>query len=242
MKKLSGITVSLLIAGLIFFSCEEYNMNRGESIRVGDLKNMDYTLLYKTIKTNNQLNDSFFIDLDRDGIDDFKLYMLSRKSDTSDLRKFLVSCLHEGAFIGGFLSEDSVYIHTRYDTIEYTPLQFDTYKNTVCSKTHPDDTFMNVITTSYVHLYKKEDTITCNGQWINNEILLNGFCWKFGSATYGSLFWKYYIDCFQLPINTTMYIGLKLKYSNVEKLGWMKLESNSSKYDIYTIIDYAIQK
>ena len=235
MRKLSGIIALLFAVGILFFSCEEYNINRGETIRAGELKNMDYTLLNKNVDAN----DSFFIDMDNDGKDDFKLYLQSQESKTSSLHKVLVSCLHSAAFIGGFLSDDSVYFHTRYDTTSYAPLRFDTYKSTICSKTQSDDTFMNIVTKGYVYLYSIGANIISSDQWISNDILLDDSYWGLNTSKYGFLFW-YGRNCFPFPINTPLYIGLKLKYSHNEKLGWMKLESKSI-YE-YKIIDYAIQK
>ena len=163
MRKLSGIIALLFVVGILFFSCEEYNINRGETIRAGELKNMDYMLYDTFIKNVYNDKDSFDLDADIDGIADFRFYSEHQGSPSFSLYKLYLYCLHENASIGGELRDSLMYIDNGV-------------------------TFYNSKDDNCINLFQENDLISVKDKWLSDTLNLISDGWNVSGPNGGSSF------------------------------------------------------
>jgi len=203
MRKLSGITTLLLVVGILFFSCEEYNINRGESIKVGELKNMDYRL-YDTVITNfYNYKVSFDLDADMDGIADFRFYSEHEGSPSFSRYKLYLFCLHENVFIGGESRDSLMYIDD-------------------------GDTFYYSMDFNCINRFQSNELISVEDQWLSDTFNLIYDHWSVSSPTVTHSF-----RMEQIPYLETVFIGFKITKSKKEKLGWMTVSNDNNGITIH---------
>lgn len=203
MRKLSGIIALLFVVGILFFSCEEYNINRGETIRAGELKNMDYRLYDTVIKNFFNDKDSFDLDADADGIADFRFYLEHEGSPSFSMYNLYLFCLHENVFIGGESRDSLMYI-----------------KN--------GDTLYYLIDLNCINRIQSNDLISIEDKWLSDTFNLIYYHSGVSSPTV-----TYSFRMEQIPDKETVFIGFKMTKSKKEKLGWMTVSNDNNAITIH---------
>jgi len=242
----------LLVFGITIFSCTKEKetiikkvvtnndlTNIGDTIFLGWKKNMIITPINFDLYPPSPFNSykTYQIDINMDGINDFSFYIEMLQSQAYGVRtNTSINCLNSNSSIASFNKTDTLFYNL--DTIN-----FQINKNYSCEKINNLDSIVNIIPNqSKIISFEPIEKLFNSTNFNSDSIPLF-------KASYSSPntyippynYRSFYInDCDLLPLNTILYIGVKIDdgFGNI-KLGWIKI---NHKYEHWiNIIEYAIQ-
>lgn len=158
--------------------------------------------------------------------------------------------LNNNSLINGYFSIDTTYLAYQTDTSYGENMTKVYIYNTTtysCKRLNNNDSIVKVLPNQFKILTKKKgehlniaetfnsDTITLSDEWYSNYVLpeIHG-----DTSIYN--YYQKHNTCNSLSSDLIHYIGIKLKDSKIDKIGWLKI-SITDNYKI-SILESAIQK
>ena len=194
---------------------------------------------------------SFDLDVNGDNIPDFRFTSeIWGSPGLGQHPQSRLLCLNNNSLIFGYLNTDTTYLDFESDTSygqNMTPVYI--YNTTIysCMKISDADSIVKIAPNQFrlkaktkgesinKAAFNKSDTVILSDEWYSqyvspitqNDTLIYNYV-------------DYHSTCNSFPQDKILYVGIKVKTSNVEKIGWIKI-SISDNYKI-SILESAIQK
>ncbi|MEI6823670.1 MAG: hypothetical protein WCL51_17195 [Bacteroidota bacterium] len=194
---------------------------------------------------------SFDLDVNGDNIPDFRFTSeIWGSPGLGQHPQSRLLCLNNNSLIFGYLNTDTTYLDFQSDTSygqNMTPVYI--YNTTIysCMKISDADSIVKIAPNQFrlkaktkgesinKAAFNKSDTVILSDEWYSqyvspitqNDTLIYNYV-------------DYHSTCNSFPQDKILYVGIKVKTSNVEKIGWIKI-SISDNYKI-SILESAIQK
>ena len=192
------------------------------------------------------------IDINKDGVNDFKLKSeIWGSPGMGQHPAASIACLSENCSIKGQLVNDSTFyrsfVHSYYGE-NGSPFYIQYYQTYSNIRINEYDSVFSILTDVFkVNYLNYSDVIYQSDLYQSkNFVLTEGYSATIDGPypnvtndTVRSYFVTHYYNSNTIPDNTLSYIGVKLKSSNEEKLGWIKLGVTDS-YKII-LLETAIQ-
>lgn len=231
---------------LILGSCNKDTPS--DVMTIGDKSKMKIEKPELTLSAMNGENSSFFIDIDKDDIDDFEIIHgpTSTPNYPNVLHRWIqIRCLNETSFVGIKENSDTMYLYNTY-TYHDGPPMVEEYQLThhVCDNPFP--TSATVYIKDEINYCSTGDIITLDDNWSSTDMYVyqqsyetdNGGMSKTDTLVHFSNVYEF--NCINISNDIATYIPIKKIVGSEEKLGWI-LVTKRSEYDI-TINQFAIQK
>jgi len=252
--------VKLLLIGVCFclITCKKDNISNIESDKliIGNNTNLIINQ-YDTVLIGEYYYLHYIdIDVNSDKISDFRFISeIWGSAGLGHHPRSVILCLNTNSLLYGILKNDTNYLHRSTSTYTYTLSDTETNKrveirnsnNYTCSKLGANDSIISIQTGQFKIGTKrkgailnkfdlfKSDTCTLIDDWFDYPtfpIIKNDTTvYNYTSVNY---------TCDSYPSDEICYIGIKIRDSHSEKIGWIKI-SISDKYKI-SIMESAIQK
>ena len=228
--------IQLILAAFLLIRCEKQKDNQQDFLVINDKNN--YTILrFDTLLQGGYYDEKILkIDLDNDGITDFKIYTnIWGSPGLGTHPEILLMCLNTNAFIATTEHTDTSFLYKEYDTIGY-----DVYIKWIfnCKKINPDATISCILKNSDANYFYQNDTLQSNF-WSNDTIKLSSRSDSYpplddaqkGDTTIWESTQSSY-DCHMVPQNSTIYLAVKTVHEKNTYLGWIKVNilNNSTIY------------
>jgi hypothetical protein len=211
---------------------EETNLQvRNDSIEVGNSSEMIVQTYNKNLNGNASQSESYSIDVNQDGINDFKL--LSRvwgEELGMEVPVTEIVCLHSNAMIQSHEVLESVYLKNEIE-IKNRGTKVEKVINRYYSCEEERGAVLFRTREELKPDFKEEyDFIRNADVWEGRSIVLtqgpyehplNQLYQTADSIVYQKI--HYDMVCNELPGNNTANLGIKVKSGGVEKLGWLKM-------------------
>jgi hypothetical protein len=238
--------IFLIIFFTTFFGCQKKTEVVRTSIEVGVHDNM-FINQYDTVIIGDYNSPVLFnIDLNNDRIDDIQFEsVLSGSPQIGTHPRSMLRSLHENVKIYGEYNADTTFLNIRTTISNGTDSTIikNEYYNYTCSRINSTDA-IEKITPFKMSPLNLGDILNINDTFLSDTITLTndryGYQWKWdvNGDTIINKFDVYFNDCFEFPLDTTKYIGVKL--NDEEKLGWIMIKILEKEK--IRIIESGIQK
>lgn len=243
MKKTLSITLALLVA-ISFASCRKTDATRGITFGQGSRMTIN-----ATNDTINYQNHEKNIDLDGDGLSDLLLSLNQPGSaGTGHWNKFTAKCMPVTQLLGQYVEKEK-YIHSE---ISYSNSE----DGSVVIVRHENYYTCNPMAESDSVYEKKEgfallaneagDVFKLDDEYLDTEATIyeQSFDAPEGYEEISADTTAYWMghhlnDCYNFPLDTPVYIGLKLSHGGTTRLGWVKVTVSQGRL---VVTETAIQK
>ncbi|MCC6369741.1 MAG: hypothetical protein IT236_01925 [Bacteroidia bacterium] len=255
MKKASQITFCICIV-LILNSCRKDTIINStttplSAFKAGDSSVVTVNIINQTLGNGNNKTESVFLDVNKDGQDDFNITFNSYQHAGGTIRDFSgnVVCIHKDALLNVFKHTDSLFLHksiSTYTTSGY--FSIDTVYTHDCSRISSNDKCDSVQKdkTDLVY-FKKNDELNTNSNFLSTIQPFNHLAdirqsqlvstkYNLTNDTAYNTVKKYYYCKNAAPQSESFYCCYKLLVSGKERLGWIKL---NLKWPYLTVIETA---
>jgi hypothetical protein len=252
MKKVGLIYFIIFIS---FYACKKENieLNSSDFVQIGNYEEMIKNS-YDTLLIGGY-NSAKFIDLDinNDSINDFRLKSeIWGSPSLGQHPQASIICLHENCLIKGLMINDttfySYFVNTYYGE-NGSPVYIQYYHTYSNQRINNDDSIFSVQTNGFKINFLNESDIIYNSEEYNSDKFVLTEGWSatvngpYPNLTNDTVYYYYethYYNSNVIPDDRLSYIGIKLNYSDKEKIGWIKL----GVIDDYKIIllETAVQK
>jgi hypothetical protein len=194
---------------------------------------------------------SFDINVDGDNSPDFQLTSgIWGAPGIGQYPQSKLSCLKANCLINGFISLDTTFINYQTDTSYGQNMsKIYIYKTTIysCKRLDKADSLKEINQHEFKLLTKKKgdylnksetfhsDTVILSDEWYSNFVVP-----EIHKDTIIHNYFQQHNTCSSFPPDMIRYIGIKIKDSGIEKIGWIKI----GIFDNYkvAILESAIQK
>lgn len=193
---------------------------------------------------------SLNLDVNEDNSPDFKfLSEIWGSPGVGQHPRSTLMCLNAKCMILGIIKTDTSFYHTSYSTRNISDSTFEIINSFYysCYRMTEKDTIINIQPNQFKILPKKEsENISKTDVFKSDTITLNDNSYSYSTIPmrqndtirYNTISAIY--NCYLYPSDEFYYIGIKIKDSESEKIGWIKVKV-SNNYKI-TIMESAIQK
>ena len=246
---------------LNFISCKkdsiipEDNSNNKAEIRLGDYDKM--LVLNQDLEIEGGYNKEKSLDLDinNDSIGDFRISSVDWGSPGLGRHPTVaIRSLDSVNLICGKLLTDTTFYHYQIDTTYDNSSSVTTinYRTTYsCQRIQENDSIIEIVPDMFhINLYYRNESIAKSDTYEylpDNYVLTENWSGFYDGpvpnesrTTYRYWINYHYYNCYAIPYNESIYIGLKIIETGREKLGWIKL-SVFNDLKVY-IFETALQK
>lgn len=235
MKK-GGLIFLIIIISVYACKKENLGINSSDFVQIANYENMIRNS-YDTIIMGGY-NEALSIDLDlnKDGVNDFRLRSEIWGSPGMGLHpEASILSLNENCLINGQLLNDttfySYFVHTYYGE-NGSPFYIQYYHTYSNQRINDDDSIFSVQTNGFKINFLNESDIIYNSEEYHSDrfvltegwsATVNGPYPNLTNDTVRSYYETHYYNSNVIPDDRLSYIGIKLNYSYKEKIGWIKL-------------------
>ncbi|MBN1925933.1 MAG: hypothetical protein JW798_08860 [Prolixibacteraceae bacterium] len=238
---------------LAFFACKEENIevNQPESIQAGNNSNLLVHSYDNLIIGGYNMEKSFELDLDYDNKADFRLTSeIWGSPGMGQHPEVQLLSLTPLCLLNGYKSSDTIFYNFKADTTnnnDQSKVYVKHTKTYSCEKLASGDSIVSIqpetFNLRYINsggkIYKSDDYLA--GKFSLSDITtgdIDGpYNWYDTVITFRSY---YHFTCNSVPNDEIIYIGIKMKDSIDEKLGWIKM-AVMQQYEI-ALLETAIQQ
>jgi|GEM_PF-6666422 len=238
---------NLLFVVMIFvlLSCkkQEDGPKPDHAIKIGDYNDM----FINKLNTTKQLAFNFApfsFDVDNDGIDDFSISEgHSQVPGNFSIPSALITCLDTKTFFSMVNTFDSTWLSSSTHT---TGNVISTSEHYYCHSV-PNVPLYRIDSAKHLKRYALGDSVTSGDLWqsrqfgflnLGNEPFATYYDWVVGGTVH-IVYTTYYFNCYFLPREKDVFIGIKKVNGEHTKYGWIKLYIADN--NTVTIVESAMQ-
>jgi hypothetical protein len=247
--KANGI---LLFSVIIFLlSCEKKNIETADyTVQIEDYSSMDVNA-YDTIINLDYGFNPYSMDMDDDGTDDLRISYKDGVIRSNDyFMSGVIECLDQNTFLSIITKTDTTFYEYLADTTRDGRVVISTNSIYHCENNTGKLSVSGTEKNYHLKDYYKGDTISPGYEWISGTFTMVNFTdepfqdyWDyFNSDTVWLHFETSYKDCYFLPVNQVVFIGVKKTQGERVRLGWIKLAIVQNYSKSLYISESAIQK
>jgi len=224
----------VFLSSFLLFSCTKNNEGIDSKLaEIGDYSGMDVNT-YDTIINLGYNFIPFNFDIDNDDINDFRIsYADSVIRNNEGFMAGVIECLDQNMYLSTIHTVDTTYFSRRTQTTLVNRVHISIYSTYQCANT---EGFSISETETNIHLkpYYPEENISPNDFWQYGKFVFGNLRDE-PSSTYSDVvttdtIWIRYkvsfLDCYFLPVNQDIYIGIKKVRGLHSRYGWIKLRLN----------------
>lgn len=224
----------LLIIPMMLFGCIKEPVELPGRIVTGITDNM-LVNEYDTILTGGyNVKSGINLDLNNDSLADFRMTTEIFGSPGMGLHPLVYfMSLHPNSLMNGYLHTDTTFFHIKTDTLinsENANVYIDQRKGKSCRRSDVSDLVVSIRpNVFYLRYFNSGEPINTSDICLSDTVLLNEVTYydlpesyQRNDTTFGFRNYNQY-NCNAMPNDQIIYLGVKLKDSSGEKLGWVKL-------------------
>jgi hypothetical protein len=248
------IKILLILLIIISFSCKK-NSNELEiinAIQIEDYSNMDVNRYNTLINLGYDFNPYSF-DIDNDGIDDLRISYKDNVIRSNDyFMSGVIECLDQ-TYLSKINTIDTTYYEYKTDTTgdDGGYIFVRTILTLYCENTS-NNLSGSGVEQEHLKVYYKGDIVSPDDSWQSDVFVFANLrdepattYWDYWDRICDTVWMHYnisYIDCYFLPTNQTVFIGVKKVKGEQTKFGWIKLILIKNGGKSLYITESAIQK
>lgn len=217
MQRISSIRLFLfLLIAVAMYSCEKDNQPGNDNVlTIGNYIGFIVSNLDTDLVGGYHNKKDYFLDIDRDGNNDFVLGSNIRGSPgLGQHPEADIGSLDNLLFFNMIEFQDTSFLHTQNDKINFNQLEIYLWKYYNCCRMDPNDSILSISNDHFVWVPERNQTISANDLWLSDTLDLNNSCTEYNnilSSTQDTIVFEeinYFNESHSLPNDKIAWIGI----------------------------------